>query len=594
MRFWKQKGSIVAAAVLLVLLCAIGMRVALLGHQFGHADDLGVAATLAEARLHPQTSAHLAEEAREKEARGQGTPRTEAMLKLAANPAASAAIDALAAYPVAAVPMKWTYAPLPFLLTPALIGPQLDYAQAKLLGRIPSLLFAIATLLAVIPLSRRLAPEAFPATALIILATLALSREFVVMSAQMHPYAATVFVATALIWLTIHDAARPALALRWREIALRALLLVLAVYTSYQAILPVAAYLASLALRDVRLSDLSLAGLRRHLPRLAAAVTLGILVGIAFLPAYLFRVRTIQAVNWNAGPGGEFVFTPGGIGAGIVKAPLFLLHNGWLTAEAMLSPSDPAGWAAAIISLAILLCALAGAAIALRALVRCLRAGADWGPLPALATFLLALTGLTLLAVLAGKLPLAPTRHMLLFLPLIAVTAAIGARRLAARLQLSFDTAAIGIAAILLVAALTSFPALWQERTDRFDEKAMAMLVGKVRPDAVLTYGLTYQMGLMPSVRAIAPVIELSDLDPQPLPAGLHRVLLISHRGPVDPATCALLAKRLPDSRAISGNGCPVGTELHPLTAQDGVEIESSQLTRNGGNGLFIALARLP
>ncbi|MEI9851620.1 MAG: hypothetical protein WDN24_13120 [Sphingomonas sp.] len=413
---------------LLLLVLAAGLRLSIITRHFGNVDDLGVAATILDAERHPPDSAALIAEARRKQANGHGTPRTAALLRFTRSPAARAAIDTVApAFPFVAVPLTWTYAPLPFVATPLLIAPGQGYEAVKLGGRLPSTLFALGAMLLMVPLARRLRPADPLPLALATVALLGFSRELIVMSVQMHGYAATVFAAAAILLLTAHDVARPEAARGWRFVAARGALMLLFCYLSYQSVMLLPGYLAALAWASVQRAPR-----REWIRRLLPATAIGAAFVAAIVPAYLYRLSTIRAVTWNAGPNNEFLFAPNGIGDAIASLPGFLAGNGWLTFEAMTTPLTPDGWPSRILTALVLAAAAAGLAAMIR------RARRGDGPERDFHRALLVHIGVTFALLLAfvvtARLALAPTRHMLLYLPLLAMCFGIGVLAVARRI----------------------------------------------------------------------------------------------------------------------------------------------------------------
>lgn len=586
-----QKRHVLPAIVLLAILLVAGwQRAALLRTHFGHVDDLGVALSITEAQARPMDSAFLREQIRQKEHIGRGTGRTATLRRLLDRPIVARTVDALAPlYPFVAVPLVWTYAPLPFLATPLLVSPDEDYATIKARGRLPSLMFALAAIGMIGLVGWRVAGS----IGIVAAVPLAFSREFVVMSAQMHSYAATVFTAAALLWLTIHDARTIATPgdtpgdtsehRTLRFVLSRGAALGLSCYLSYQAILLVPGYLAALAIARLRGSPR-----RDILARLTVPVALGGIFTVAILPAWLFRLRSIPAVNWNAGPHDEFLFHPASLTDAITTLPWFFGTNGWLTVTAILAPVAPDSGMGRFLAGIWLLLAVIGLAVALWRHTRPI--------LSAVAIYTSTTLAIIFVFVVAGKLTLSPTRHLLVLLPLLALLGAIGLTAIVRPIGRSPSAAATLIVGLAFAgSAVATLPTLVRERTDRFSEARVIALVRAVRPDLVLGYDWTVQPMLMPSVRRQVPV-ALADpvgiarpIDP---PAGA-RILLLSHRGPVTETACRTVLERL--DRVVS-RPCLAHLAIAPIAA-DAIttpEVEASPRTRGGGNGFFATLIRLP
>lgn len=578
-----QKRHVLPAILLLATLLVAGwQRAALLKTHFGHVDDLGVALSITEAQARPMNSAFLLEQICQKEQIGRGTGRTATLHRLLDRPIVARTVDTLAPlYPFVAVPLVWTYAPLPFLVTPLLVSPDEDYGTIKARGRLPSLMFALAAIGVIGLAGWRVAGS----IGIVAAVPLAFSRECVVMSAQMHSYAATVFTAAALLWLTVNDARTIDAAEHrtFRFVLLRGAALGLSCYFSYQAILLVPGYLAVLAIAQLQASPRG-----DILARLTVPVALSGIFALAILPAWLFRLRSIPAVNWNAGPHNEFLFHPASVADAITTLPWFFGTNGWLTVTAMVSPVAPDSSMGQLLAGIWVLLAVSGLAVAL---------WRNTSPiLSAVAIYTLTTLAIILLFVVAGKLTLSPTRHLLVLLPLIALLGAIGLSAVMRPIGRSFSAAASLIVGLAFAgSAVAALPTLVHERADHFSEARVIALVRAVRPDLVLGYDWTVQPMLMPLVRRQVPV-ALADpvgiTPPIDLPAGA-RILLLSHRGPVTEAACRTVLERL-DRRA--PRPCLAGLPIARLAADTitAPEVEASPRTQGGGNGFFAALIHLP
>ncbi|WP_198355457.1 hypothetical protein [Sphingomonas sp. MA1305] len=587
--------------ILLVLLAVAGIgRVVLLEAHFGHVDDLGVALSIVRTQAEPNDTAHLIAQIEAKERMGRATARTAALRALLARPAVRYAINAAAPlYPFVAVPMEWTYPPLPFLATPLLIGPDQPYAMVKLWGRLPSLVFALAAI--AVAASAANAATGSMAGAIVAASVLGFSREFTVMSVQMHSYAATVFAAAGLLWLAIRDGAAPRADRRF--LLSRGAILALVGYISYQAILLVPGYIVVLAtiwLRGGeparRAQGFGPAG--RLVTILRVPVLLGLVFAVAILPAWVFRLRTIPAVNWNAGVHGQFLFHPATVGEAAIHLPGFLVTNGWLTLCAIVAPVAPDSLVGGIFAAIIGILAMLGFGSAVRIALRAPAKNEGQQGLSALAVYTAATLAVFLLFVATGRLTLSPTRHLLVLLPLIAILAGVGLEQLlvSAGAAVRLVGATI-LAAGLATAAGAALPGLVRERSDPFSEARIVGLVRTTKPDLVMGYDWTVQPMLMPSVRQLVPVALADPLgDMRPL-GGTRpmRILMLSHRGPFNEVACATLLARLARPAAAPGQ-CLARTSRQvlvngPIAAP---EVEASARTQGGGNGFFATLVRLP
>jgi hypothetical protein len=565
-------------ALIVLMVVALGVRLSLVQSHFGHVDDLGVAATIIEAEAHPPRAADLIDKAQRKTDAGKGTPRTEALLKLDRSPAAKAALDAISPlFAFVAVPLTWTYPPLPFLVTPWLIGPHQSYGDIKLWGRLPSIFFGMAAAAMMILATRKFDREAAPLLGAIAVTGVAFTRESLIMSIQMHSYAATLFTAGLILFLLVADVAKNQADPRF--LLSRALLLIACCYLSYQSIMLIPGYLAMIAWRCWRSSASGL--IKAFTP---SAVLGGVFVA-AIVPAYLFRLKTIQAVGWNAGPHGEFLFQPNGLVQAVTTAPWFLIRNGWLSTQAMASPGAPEGLASAAWTLAFLALAMAG----LACLARRLATRQDDG-----AAAIVIYTGCTftllVLFVLAGRLTLSPTRHLLLYLPLGSLLVATGLRELSGLLGKGTPLLAHGLPAIWILLGvamhLGSLPAFARMRADPVNEASLTAIATRAQPELIVEDGLTPAPMLMPSLRRLYPVATLADLSEDPRASGAHRVLYVSATAPFDEGQCRDLLNAL---RVSVRGACLKQVEADVLVSRPPTsQIEASSRTESGGNALYV------
>lgn len=577
-----------ASLIFLIVVTATGARLWLASQHFGHIDDLGVATTILAAESHPPTAQNLEEEAADKIAHGQSTPRVKALLSLTKMPMARTAIDLFSPiYSFISVPLTWTYAPIPMLATPILLEPGQHYTTIKFLGRLPSVFFSIVAMLIIVDIGRSIWPASATTMGLILLPPLAFSQEATIAAAQMFPYAATIATAAALLWLVARDASALTKPLEQGFFLRRLIILALIPYFSYQAVLLLPGYLALVILGVLWPSP----RIRIHDLVRPALLCIGTIVAI--LPAYFFRIRTTAAIGWNAGPNGEFVFHPTSPLAAVPEAGSFIIRNGWICLGALFSPDVGNPWVTAAVTATLLVTAAT-------AIVTMIGDLSQRRLTPTTSLCIAASTSLAVLIVLvlAGKLALAPTRHLLLYAPVVLVLAGVGFARLimtAPRLDLPLGASPSLLVATIWTACLgltffSAFSGFVSARRDPFDERQLTALARQVNADVVVGYGSTLQPLLMPELAKAVPTISLSAPSAH-VPNGVHRILYLSHRRDLEPSDCQILRSRMaPKTPIPQPCGQLTTLEKHPSE----VEVEATTDTKNGTNGLFATLSTIP
>lgn len=545
---------------LVILTGAITYRLALLESHFAHFDDVGVAATVIAAQTAPPP-----------------LPRW-----LPAE-----------AFPFISVPLYWTYAPLPFLATPMLVSGKDSYEETKFRGRLPSLIFTVIATLVVLAIAFRLEVTNPLGLGLLMTTPLIFSREFTIMAVQMHSYAAAATSAAIVVWLTLKDAQRTT-PMDWRSGLFRGVIIAGLCYLSYQTVLLVPGYLASLGLRVLKAEP-------RHqwLAKLFPAGLAGTIFVVGIAPAYFLRIRDVRAVWWNAGPHGEFLFTaPDNPLLAVVEAGRFLAANSWITIQGLISPaaegSLPALCATAILAGG----ALIGIFVATRRLIRDI----SWSAESALAVYAIVTLAILLGFVLAGKLTLSPTRHLVAYLPLLSVLFGWGIWRL---LKFFFRTPSsardMGPAFVAFLFAVAATVVFWSgasefqaARSDPFQEATLIEIAKRTRADVAVSYEFTEQLALMPRLRALLPVADMDRNLPSSIKGFPQRVLFVSHRIPLTADTCRRFIEKFGADAMQQAKECGKAHRITRLVEKTSdVEVDFSRRTHAGTNGLFVSLLDL-
>ncbi|MCC6212797.1 MAG: hypothetical protein IT513_17310 [Burkholderiales bacterium] len=376
------------------------------------------------------------------------------------------------------VPWVWTYAPFQFPFTSQLLSREQDYRQVLFWGRFPSFLFGCLALVLVVIYFRRVLGDSYflPSFAAILLN--ALSWESIAYAKHMSSYAIGVFAVTGLLLALAVAVAAVRPTLRF-SVALGFVLAALS-HMQYQLLffLP-AFYLAWLAaiLR-------SPADRMFRLRRAAATVAVHAVAILPMVIVFLLH-RTERGVTWSNYFSFPILFDPVSEGALFETtgyALNFLAFNGWRITEFLLSFSPDGGVPRAATALLLL---LMGAG-----LTRLLRSEAVADR--ATGIFVLAAIVTIGILVVMRKLTFGPTRHSLVFLPVLAVLASYGVAAIVDRLRfLRSSGGEVALAAAMLAGGLAAFapgfPDALARRRDLFEESEFRALAEKYQPAFVVS-----------------------------------------------------------------------------------------------------------
>ncbi len=465
-----------------------------------------------------------------------------------------------------------TYAPLQFLTYPLVLSGDYSYREFLFRGRLPSAIFG-SLVLAVFLWTYLAYVPALDLPAMLGLAVLSFSLLNITYSQQSISYAIGVLGAVVLIGLLGRMAATPT--------TLRGLLGWAAVcaaitWANYQlGVLTGLAY-SALALTELRRDGV--AGFFALCRRYAVSVAV---FALLVLPLAIPLHDKSSGVGQFKGLVGARQFFPPSTGDGVVepaaRAARYAASAAYRLVETDVLFALESPWAAACVSVLFVL-VLAGAWSVMR------RRDASGR---ALAVFALCLT--LLLGVLNGfgQFPISPTRHVLVFSPLIALLMSLGARafRPIAIRDWCVSGLLIGVMALFAV----NYPAFRAARTDPFDEQRFAALLDQHRIDTIVGYGSTWQPALM--FRTGSRHITFIDLDAivrkqQDSLIQLPETpfLLVSQTLPIDQ-----YSSRYPLV------GSPLTFPNHRVRElsriESHTEIGISNAVKLGGNGLYLSIA---
>jgi len=584
---------LVLCLVAILLISASAARVVDAPRAFTHVDDIGVASTILEARREVRSAQDLRALINNPRLRQYGSSKFRLLRKADAAGVLGPAFGAFAvARDVLAVPARWTYAPAQYLVTAPLLSDAATYKTTLIAGRAPSAVFSIAAIALLVFAAWRVRPAGEATPALMAMAVMALSLEFLVYSTHMSNYALGVLASVALLLLATFDPTRWRRA--WSAIALGVGTWGL-ILASYQTLPLIAAALASIGLTGVRVewsrgADLKgkVVGVVRSawLHRLVLA---GVIFVLLMIPTYLVLLSSVRPITWNAGPQGEFVFP--GLHAGPTAIGEFVARNGWLTFSAM---TTPLAWGHPLRAPL----TAAFAALFLLGLARLL---SDHSKPRRFATGLF--IALSLLATIAmsvlGLTALSPTRHALILLPMFALGVAEGT---ALGLRLAVPQpgwrALAGAAAVAVLMAIwaQALPGEMARRRDPFDEAGLAARIATDHPAALLTYGFTYAPDLMPAVRAEVALFNRENLNfpwfAGRLPKADGPTLVISSSGPLTDADRRQLAQALALSTPSTTpwRWCPHARVIWAEERAGRSDVEVYPIAAGGVNGYFAYL----
>jgi hypothetical protein len=550
-----------------LLVLAAATRFWIISSHFTHVDDVGVAGTILSAS-DPVRVNSLFKEKIQIAASEAGSSRGRLLKSLTSNRAWQAAAPIVASlYRFVCIPAEWTYAPAQFVLTALLVHPSQPYRTALIAGRLPSLLAGVAgialTVLAFRWCMGRRRP--FSAPALVAGSLVACSLEHLLFSAHMSNYALGVAASAALVILLARSflsAVRP-----YRRALIHGLALVGLFLCQYQ-ILPLAvAYMTTRFFWELRIGRI---GWWRSV--IAGGIT-GTLFALVFVPIFIFRLSDTVTAHWNAGPSGEFAFSPPGTGlSGLLFYTIsFFARNGALSFGSLVSfvPESSPAFAPAIAILLIL--ALVGLVALIRSPDRTERYFA----------LFLALTALLwAVMIVSGKMTLAPTRHNLVLLPLVALLIARGVAAIARR-----HVTAVSSGACLLpcIAMLLCLPGFMSHRRDSISEPHLLELVRQHHVQVIVHADTSHNLILMPSLRGL-PTMAITEAARDPGLAN-RTLLLVSRANPFRPDSSGWYKHRTLEAAQALAKGRVV--ELNESSIND-AEFEFSLRTRNGSNCIHL------
>lgn len=522
----------VVASLAIAVIVAIGAwtKFASLGTMATHVDDVGVATVIMEAR-HFSTDSSVRAQLLKK---GSGGPLSAVMRRLDAAGRLDLAVRAV---PYVIVPVSFTYAPAQFFVTAGLLRPGLSYRDVIWRGRLPSALAGtLAALLAAL-VAVRIRGRQAAVRSVVAAAVMACSWELLLLSSQMHNYAAGVTGALLLMLMLLSTRGRPSFGEAVAEgVALAAL-----PWLHYQILFLLPPYLLVRAWRM-----LGVMKSKAQVARTLVLVVLPTMLSVALLYHYFLGRHVVEGVHWNAGANGEFGFSfaPGLTLLGKISYALrFFVVNGVESLRSLLSfVPESSGLFVASTALMLL---LAGAGALSFGRDRSTRARA-------VSIFLLASAGVWVVLVVLGKVTLSPTRHSVILLPFAALLIAEGVCALGDWLNRP-RTIGMAVAAAIVASFLWTRALELAARKDPFDDARIQEMVAQAKPDLIITYRCSWNLRVMQSIDAplfdsgcvAGPNAQWTTARPVTAP---RRILFISTSFPLDSSEFQLQRRVLNDS----------------------------------------------
>lgn len=553
----------------------------LLSTHFTHIDDTGVAQTL----LLQKPSGSGCEEYFQKI-----RAKTQLNFSFIEKPVCTAVLWQSRLY---TIPGQWTYAPLQFWLTQALLDPRLSYSyeEIKYWGRLPSFGFYLLGILAFFGLLRKCIPDlgAKPIIVSVLTLTLAFSLEFRIMAAQMESYAIGIlsncfalFGLIRLLNISAHSI---------RSVLLSALLLALSIAMQYQAVLLVAAGLVALVLCYWHFQILWKERWKVFTVLLATPMAAYGLVGD------IWRLKD-RGVMWNAGLANEYQVNSLSAPERMVELIQMLWQHTTHNLYSVVSAIELPDGLADLFGLALLFLIIVGFYNLYR--LRSQSTG----------FFLLIFSAVYLLIygsfVFFGKLTYSPTRHLLYFLPIILIWMGYGLALIRTFVpQSTFRIGLFSAASIYLCISIWSFHGFAEKRMDLLHESTFTEILSDAKPDFVV-------LGVYdrdPLFFQAAKSVPMQDYLDGPVCKNGHRFLIpnnqrlyflwYSKRNEIHESDTVFL-KYLAD--LIQNCSEPAGRPWQKVSIRklkdyqrvySQTEIDLSNRTKNGANNYFIQLYEL-
>ncbi|HAR62509.1 MAG TPA: hypothetical protein DCS13_03510 [Candidatus Margulisbacteria bacterium] len=570
--------------ILVIITLAGFVRLANLGTQFTHVDDIGVAVTTLDREekffVHLEKASHKLE----KKFNIHLVPlKTLTRWNINDNP-----VKNIISYipnkiiQVHAIPEIWTYAPLQCAFVPFFINSSQSYRDIIFWGRFPAFLTSMVAIILLCVFSIALYGEKrfFP----YLVAGLALfsfSWMHIIYSQQMENYVSGLIAIMTTLIILINI---PAIETSRKKIFLSTCLIAFVCYLHYQLLFFLPAYwgciVYNLYLREKGIVTV----IKRLIPRL---VVFSILI-YPLIDFIMARNLGERGINWNTGPEKEFFFnilSAHGLLDRITYSIVFFTKNTFIVFTDLIAfmPEDTRF---SLIIGTICFC-LAGIG-----LFSCFRSTQHTKKMLGLFIVIASLTWIFL--VLINKITISPTRHSLILLPLIIILISEGLGLAAGYFKRDVQSGlSISLAIMIIVVFFTNWTSVSKQRLDHFDEARIAQLLQKYQVSTIISYGWTWNIDLMNSISKKYNYGHINDCDFKQFDLMHgdissdnfnHRaVAVISHRHAPDKRLYAIFKEQF--------SAEPVST-VYSDNIPSAKEIEFSHRTKNGTNGYYFNIIK--
>lgn len=405
-----------------------------------------------------------------------------------------------------AIPLVWTYAPLQFYLTTPLVLFSDSFEQVKFFGRLPSLLFGVASIYFYTAAARNWlnAGSSFPTAQrlpalLFSIVLFSMSHQGIIYASQMQSYSIALFYVCLFMYLLSREDFLSSLTRRniWTQ-ALWSLFLFSALIAQYQMVTAVIALAGTWVYFSWRHE-------KRHFLLINFTLILSIAVALS-LPYLLTFLAPIlgAAVTWNAGTQGEYLFHPERFSISVpIDFVRYLFHvtpDILIANLAFISPADPI---VPFVKWIFVICFTLGVFTALRNI-----SSRQAHPIEVFSVCLLCVT---VILAFAGKIALSPTRHTLLLLPVLALFTTIGVGSLlkpigGAKAELVITCLALAIA----IFSILGIKPFFEARRELVNSEVFLDKIEKYRPNYLAVHDASPSIMLMEELTTTTPLLNLN------------------------------------------------------------------------------------
>lgn len=360
----------------------------------------------------------------------------------------------------------WTYGPLQILFTSNLVNENMSYLFNIFMGRLPSLFCGVVSVLLIYKLMKQInADEVYAMLLTIVLVSL--SWENIIYSAQMEPYAMGFLFSVIMVYFVIQRFYE-----KWSTTILATLLFSIGCYAQYQMFMLVfAIYIVSFL------------GNMKNKQNLGRVIFTGAVNVVSSIPLLLFLFDTnklSRSINWNMGKDGMFLYqnpAAGNVLEQVWYAITFFAKNIFICFKYMFL-ADSFYYIANIMTVVLLLLCGLG--------IWYVHKDKKYIIFAAFHDFMMIIL---LVMIIAGKLTLGPSRHILFIVPVWTMLIYFGAVQLKnmpciGKWYIKILTVSICLSVALFV---FSIPKEVSTRRNLVSEQQIQNLVDEYEPGIIYT-----------------------------------------------------------------------------------------------------------